>query len=110
MNDQDKNSSLIALVAGVVIGAGVTYLFTTKEGQKIKDKLIEQGTKLFDDIKGTLEDQSEVAREQIEEAVEHKLEEAKETLEEVPQHIDQIQKKGRRLFFRKHAPHTSPES
>lgn len=109
----DRDNSLTALIAGIIIGAGVTYLFTTKDGQKIKEKMIAEGTKLLDQLKETLEEAGETTHE-IKQAAEQKLEEAKDTvenaLEEVPEQIAALQKKGRRFFFKKHPHHTGAES
>jgi len=96
MSDHDKDSnSLMALVAGIIIGAGITYLFTTKEGRKLKDKLSIEGNKVLDKLQEGLE----TAQDEIEE---HK-EEVQEAVSEIPKQVEQIQKKGRRFFFRKHS-------
>lgn len=42
MEKKDKN--LLSLLAGAAIGAGLTYLFTTKKGQNIRDKAKETAT------------------------------------------------------------------
>ena len=92
---------------GIIIGAAVTYLFTNKKGQKIKDHLLKEGKKLLEDISDIAADLEENVTKKLEEGkgeVEEKVEEAPE----VPQHIEQIQKKGRRFFFRR--SHTNPES
>lgn len=115
MSDQDKNSSLSALIAGVVIGAGVTYLFTTKEGRKLKDKLVVEGTKMLDKIKEGLEEageeieeKKEVIQEKVAEQIDLVKENVEDMVSEVPKHIEQVQKKGRRFFFKKHP--STPES
>lgn len=90
MSDQDNRNNFSSLVLGVIIGATITYLFTNKKGQKIKDHLLTEGKKLLEDI-------ADIATEATED-VTKKLEEEKE---EVPKHIEQIQKKGRRFFFRR---------
>lgn len=99
MNDQEKNPSvnrqgnLSTLIIGIAIGAALTYLLTTKKGQKIKERLLTEGRKLLEELG------EEVSQ------VKEKIEEEKE---EIPDHISQIQKKGRRFFFRRH--HANPES
>ncbi|MBI2012642.1 YtxH domain-containing protein [Candidatus Curtissbacteria bacterium] len=110
MSDQ-KDNSLTAFVAGVIIGAAATYLFTNEKGQKIKDKLIGEGSKVLDKLKEGLEEvEKEVQKEKaeiaqkIESGVDTVKEAAEEVAESVPEHIEQIQKKGRRFFFRKHSP------
>jgi len=115
MSDSDKNNSLTALVAGVVIGAAVTYLFTTKEGRKLKDKLIEEGSHLIDKVKEGLEEVEEEVEDKGKQAVktiESQAQSAKETVEEavseIPKHIEQVQKKGRKFFFSK--KHSAGES
>lgn len=97
MSDQEKNNNFSSLVIGVIIGAAITYLFTTKKGQKIKDHLAKEGKHLLEDV-------ADIASE-MEENVTQKVEEA---ASEVPKHIEQIQKKGRRFFFRR--SHPNPES
>jgi len=42
---QDNN--LATFIAGVVIGAALTYLFATKNGQKIKEQFLKDGTRLL---------------------------------------------------------------
>lgn len=108
MSDNDKNNSLTALVAGIVIGAAVTYLFTTKEGRKLKEKLIEEGSNLLDKVKEGLEEVGDEVEEKGKAAVkeiENSAESAKEAVEEVvaevPEHVKQLQKKGRKFFFSK---------
>jgi len=115
MNDQGKNnlpagrqSTFSTLIVGIIIGAAVTYLFTNKEGQKLKDKLLKEGKKLLGELGENLEEIEEKVKEgkeEIEDKVVDKLEDVKENVsqlaEAVPQHIEQIQKKGRRFFFRK---------
>ncbi|MBI4037455.1 YtxH domain-containing protein [Candidatus Curtissbacteria bacterium] len=116
MSDQNKDNSLTALVAGIILGAAVTYLFTTKDGQKVKDKLLVEGSKLLDKLKEGLENVGEEIEEKAGEIVESAgeirdaaathFEEAKENvqdaLREVPPQVAEIQKKGRKFFFRRH--------
>ena len=108
MSDTDKNNSLTALIAGVVIGAAVTYLFTTKEGKKLKEKLIDEGSRLLDKVKEGLEEAEDEVEEKgkaVAKALENSAQSAKETVEEavseIPKHIAQVQKRGRRFFFSK---------
>lgn len=108
MSNNDRNNSLTALIAGVVIGAAVTYLFTTKEGRKLKDRLLEEGSVILDKIKEGFEDVEDQIQEKgkkVAKSVEEKAEEFKEGVEDiagdVPKHIQQVQKKGRRFFFSK---------
>lgn len=105
MSDQ-RDNSLTAFIAGIIIGAAVTYLFTNEKGQKIKDKLVKEGNVILDKLKEGLEEvEKEVAKEkkELEEKVESGVETVKDTVEEVaesvPEHIAQVQKKGRRFFF-----------
>lgn len=111
MSNENKNNNLPILVAGIIIGAAATYLLTTENGKKIKDKLMAEGAKLLDKMQEGFEEvQKEVAKEEkkIEEKVAPVIESAREQVEdvvaEVPQQIAQIQKKSRRFFFsKKHA-------
>lgn len=109
MSDQEKNSSLSALIFGVLIGAAATYLFTTKDGQKVKEKLLKEGSKLLDKVAEGLENVEETVdekRQEIQDTVSGQIESTKENVEEavseIPKHIHEVQKKGRRFFFKKH--------
>ena len=111
MNDQ-KNS-LPVFVAGVIIGAAAVYLFTNKEGQKIKDRLLKEGAKLLQTIGENLEEAQENIKEEatkevgeLTDTAKDHIEETKDTIggvvSEIPEHVEKLQKKGRRLFFRRH--------
>ncbi len=117
MNEKNNSSSLLI---GIAIGAALSYLFTTKNGQKIKDELIKEGSKLLDKIGESLEEAEKKspelkkvkdAVEEVKDAVVSEAKEVQETAEEaireVPQQVQQIQKKGRHFFFKRH---TSSES
>lgn len=109
MSDQEKNppagpfreanrqGNLSTLIIGVVIGAALTYLLTTKKGQKIKERLLTEGRKLLEELG---EEASQV-KEKIAASPDGPLARKEEEKEEIPDHITQIQKKGRRFFFRR---------
>lgn len=110
MSDHEKNSGISSLIVGVIIGAALTYLFTNKEGQKLKNKLLAEGEKLLSSLREGLEEATDSTKEVREEAgqklsagVEEIKDKVEEEVSELPKHIDQIQKKGRRFFFRRHA-------
>lgn len=101
-----NNNSASTLLAGLVIGVALTYLFGTEDGRKLKDQLIKEGQKLL----STLEDKKEEVREKVEPEIEQKIVETVQAMEgvkddvvdnisEVPQHIEALQKKGRKFFF-----------
>ena len=121
-----QNNSFQVLIAGAVIGAVLTYLFTTESGKKIKEELIHEGSKLLDNIgdeiektKDKVEDgrdaliaqvdqkKQEIAQEIHQAAKEVKKEtkvvqaDVQDLVEEVPQQVEEIPKKGRRFFFSK---------
>lgn len=77
---------------GIALGAFITYLITKKKGQNIKNLLAKEGHRLVDELAAkapsALENQNA----------------NKDAVDQIHQHIDQIQKKGRRFFFRRHAP------
>lgn len=110
MSDQNNNhNNLSTLILGVIIGASLTYLFTTKKGQKLKERLLVEGKDLLEEIGekvATLEEEflgkGEEAGEKLLEGAKDVEEKIEETVSEIPDHIEQIQKKGRRFFFRKH--------
>ncbi|OGD96033.1 hypothetical protein A3F02_01330 [Candidatus Curtissbacteria bacterium RIFCSPHIGHO2_12_FULL_38_9b] len=108
MSDQPKNNSFSTLIIGIVLGAAVTYLLTNKNGQKVKDRLIKEGEALLAQLGEGLEEAEEKIEanaEEIEEGIAHGLEKTKDKLsdaaDQLPKHITDIQKKGRRFFFRK---------
>lgn len=104
MNDQ-KNNSLSNLIAGIVIGAAVTYLFGTRDGRKLKDKLVKESAKILESLKEGLENIQEEPQDK--EKVARKLEETQQVAEtEAPPHIEALQKKGRRFFFKRSSPRT----
>lgn len=120
MNEKNNPSSFLI---GIAIGAVLTYLFTNENGKKIKKELISEGNKLLDKIGDTLEE-AEKKSPELKKVVE-KVEEAKtvvqnakdavvqevqvvqeaasEAIREVPAQVEQIQKKGRHFFFKKHS-------
>lgn len=109
MKDTNSSSSLSSLILGAAIGAALTYLFTNKEGKKIREFLLEEGSKLVDEIsEKTQEVEEKFEKSQIKQDLEEKIESPKEEIpqieemiEEVPQHINKLQKKGRHFFFQK---------
>lgn len=129
----NTNSSFSTLITGIVVGAALTYLFTTESGRKIKDELLKEGTKLVDGLGDEIEKANTKAQETKEEFTEEVSKKKKEleveiheaaqsvknqikTVQEdvaeitevVPQQVEQIQKKGRRFFFaKKSSPHES---
>ncbi len=127
--NNDTNNSLSTLVTGIVIGAAITYLFTTESGKKIRDELIKEGSKLLENIGDEVEKAKDKAqsegeklltdvkakKEEIEEEVQSAVKQVKkdiqevtagvgESAEEIPQQIHEIQKKGRKFFFSKKSP------
>src|SRR3990170_3570528 len=70
MADKSQDNNLATFIAGVVIGAALTYLFATKNGQKIKEQFLKDGTRLLEKM-----------GEGVEEGVK-KLEEAEQSVEE----------------------------
>ena len=116
MNDQKNNNSF---VIGVLVGAALTYVFTTKKGQKLKEQILKEGNKLLETLSEELEEGKDKAQELIEahsHEVKEKIaegekvvakeadnlkEEIQEKVEDVPKQVAEIQKKGRRFFFRR---------
>ena len=87
----DSGTSFPSVLLGMVIGAVITYLFANREGQKIRNQILKEGIRLLDEISEKAQQFEEKAQSEIEEMV-----------EDVPDHIEKIQKKGRRFFFRRH--------
>lgn len=110
-------SNFSGLIMGLAIGAALTYLFTNKDGQKIKDMLLKEGARVLDDVAKTAQELEEKAETKVEDELAEKLEEVKEKVaqveqmvEDIPPHIEQIQKKGRRFFLHKSSHHHAAES
>lgn len=110
--ENEKGNNLAPFIAGVIIGAALTYLFANKEGQKLKEKLVSEGAKILGSLgevtqtaKGEIEQIAEEKKEEIAKEVSHDIEEAKEKVEtiirQVPEQVEKVQKKGRRFFFSK---------
>lgn len=113
--ENEKGNNLAPFIAGVIVGAALTYLFANKEGKKLKDRLITEGAKILGslgEVAQTAEEKvahvAEEKKEEIAQEVSHDLEEAKEKVEtiirQVPEQVEKVQKKGRRFFFsRRHS-------
>ena len=120
MSDE-KNNSFSTFITGVVFGAALTFLFATKTGRKIKDELLEEGSRLIDTLTEEIEDapqeiketkkeiKKELAQkaEQVEDFKEAVGDSAQEILREVPEQVENMQKKGRHFLFSKKS---SPKS
>ena len=111
MNEKNNSNFLI----GAVLGAVITYLFTTESGKKIKQNLVEQASELIGNLQDSL-DEAQVKLETPKKEIEHQLENVKEKVEEIkgdvqsaasniPKEIVHLQKKSRRFFFSKKPSH-----
>lgn len=96
---QSSNTSLSSVLLGMAIGAAITYLFANREGQKIRNQILKEGARLLDEV-------SQKAKE-LEEQTQEKETEIEQMVREVPEHIENLQKKGRRFFFRRSHAHES---
>ena len=106
----EKNNNLTLLILGIAMGAGAAYLFTTKEGKILKEKLIKEGKKLLEELgEGIeeagvkLEDVKDSAQDKLTEGAEQVREKVEEVVNEVPGQVEQIKRKSRRFFFKRHA-------
>lgn len=112
----NPNSSFSTFLSGIVLGAALTYLFTTESGRKIKDELLKEGTKIvnsigdeFEKAKADVEEKKEQVQKQITETttdIKENISDAVSVVadvvtEQVPQEVEKIQKKGRHFFFSK---------
>ena len=93
--DKEKNNNLTTFIVGAIIGAALVYLFGTKSGQKVKQELVREGQRLLDKLGKGLEE----AKEKLEES--EAVEKIEETVDQIPEHIKEVQRKGRRFFFRR---------
>lgn len=98
-NSSSSSHSTATFIVGIIIGAAVTYLFTTEEGKKLKDKLIKEASRLFSQLGEGVQEIEEKVKEEAAQA----QEKIDQEVQELPKHIGEIQKKGRRFFFRR--PH-----
>jgi len=109
------DNNLATFIAGVVIGAALTYLFATKSGQKIKEQLlkdgaallekmgenVEEGVKKLEEVGQKVEEETQEVGDKIGEGAREVQSKVEETTSEIPAQVAEIQKKGRRFFFRR---------
>ena len=91
---------------GLVLGAGLVFLFGTKEGRKIKDKLLEKGKEAVDDLPETVKklqkegEQFALRAVEVKTQLESKLEEfspqAKTKIRAALAKVEETQRRGRR--------------
>ncbi|MBI3283020.1 YtxH domain-containing protein [Candidatus Curtissbacteria bacterium] len=104
MRDSDNHThnyhttapSISSALLGMAIGAVITYLFANREGQKIRNQILKEGVRFLDEVSQKVQE--------LEEKTENEI---TQTVESIPEHIEKIQKKGRRFFFRRHSSHES---
>ncbi len=53
---REDQSFFTSFILGILTGAAVTFLFTTKEGEKAKKKLLKKGKEILDDLPGLIEE------------------------------------------------------
>lgn len=126
-NERNNTSSgFSTFLTGAVVGAVLTYLFTTESGRKIKDELLKEGTKLLENVGDEVEKAQKKVTEESDKFIEEVKEKKKEIetevhtaakqvkkdlveeIQEIPQQVEAIQKKGRHFFFsKKHPPRES---
>lgn len=109
-----NNNTLLTFALGVVVGAAVTYLYTNEKGQKLRDNLLKEGTKILEKFTEGMEsvekqtDKHKSSEEKTESPIEQVKEELREVAAQIPHQVQEVQKKGRHFFFsRKPKP---PES
>lgn len=60
---EKKEKNILSLIAGAAIGAGLTYLFTTKKGQEIRGKAKKTATDISNAAKDLYNDITSVKKE-----------------------------------------------
>lgn len=129
-NNEDEKTSTTGFtnfLTGAIVGAALTYLFTTESGRKIKDELLKEGTKLLENfgdevekaqvklaptekkIAQKVEQKAEAVQKQVADTAQAVTDEVVETVssiqdkveEKIPEQVEQLQKKGRHFFFSK---------
>lgn len=125
----NQTSGFSTFITGAVVGAVITYLFTTESGRKIKDELLKEGSKLLENVgdeveraqqivskeedklleevdkkKKEIEAEVHTAAKQVKKEVQEITSSAVDAVESVPEQVEAIQKKGRRFFFSKKHP------
>lgn len=105
---KDKHPHLSTFLAGFILADTISHLFGTEGAQRLKEEIVKEGGHLLENIgqdmkevKEKIEEVKEEAKEKVAENVRDVKETLEKTVPEVPKHIEQIQKKGRRFFFRK---------
>jgi len=58
-----KNNGWLTFVAGALVGAGIAWLFTSKEGKELRDKLKQKG----EDLKDEAQREWEALKKQVDE-------------------------------------------
>ncbi len=106
MNDHDHThqtgaNNISSFISGAVLGAALLYLLGTKDGKKLKDQLIKEGQKVLEEMGQELKEASEKIEGNAAKKLEAVKEEVEDAIGEVPEHIQEIQKKGRRFFFKR---------
>lgn len=127
--EEEKTSStgFTNFLTGAIVGAALTYLFTTESGRKIKDELLKEGTKLLENfgdevekaqvklvptekkIVAKVEQKAEEVQKQVAQTAQAAKDEVVETVssisdkieEKIPEQVEELQKKGRHFFFSK---------
>ena len=94
------------LLSGVALGAGLFFLFGTKEGKKVKNRLVKKGKELIDDLPVIVEDlekqgeefaqKAEEVKKKLEEKAKEFSSEAKKKIDASLSQIEKTQERGRK--------------
>jgi len=104
----ENKSSFSSLMVGIVIGAALTYFFTTKNGQKIKDLILEESEDLLEKLGKALEEPKEKLIEE-KEKVQEKIEEAKEVVQErIEEKLESVQPEEKTAVITQETPQLRP--
>src|SRR3989344_4834858 len=86
------DNNLATFIAGVVIGAALLE----KMGENV-----EEGVKKLEEVGQKVEEETQEVRDKIGEGAREVQSKIEETTAEIPAQVAEIQKKGRRFFFRR---------
>ncbi len=81
MSDDRGSGLLTGLVIGAVLGAGVTFLFGTKNGKEIRDRIRDEYLEVFDRLDEVFENVQENLQEKYDDVVDEVQKVKKEVAE-----------------------------
>ncbi|MEK7565784.1 MAG: YtxH domain-containing protein [Patescibacteria group bacterium] len=107
MSDHNNSSGLlVGLIFGAAIGAGITFLFGTKKGKEIREKIQDEYPEVFENLKDKyteVVDQIEEIKKEVSDTALEKVEKLGIAVEDLGEHLQNAShskrfvKNGRKL-------------